>query len=73
MNIGVILITSEMLKLLSELLKSKKMCKNAVKRLTFVIIYDLDRYKTQEMCDKIILENGGMIRFIPDCCKNKKL
>ena len=23
------------------------------------------------MCDKIILENGGMIRFIPDCCKNK--
>ena len=43
MNIGVILITSEMLKLLSELLKSKKMCKNAVKKLTFVIIYNLDR------------------------------
>ena len=73
MNIEVILIISEMLKLLPDLLKSKMMCKNAVKKLPFVIIYGLDRHKTQEMCDKIILENGGMIRFIPDCCKNKKL
>ena len=25
------------------------------------------------MCDKIILENGGMLRFIPDCYKNQKM
>ena len=24
------------------------------------------------MCDKVILENGGMLRFIPDCYKTKK-
>ena len=21
------------------------------------------------MCDQVIIENGGMLRFIPDCCK----
>ena len=26
----------------------------------------------KEICDKVILENGGVIKFIPDCCKKKK-
>ena len=30
-------------------------------------------YKTQEMCDKIILENGGTLTFISDCYKNQKM
>ena len=38
--------------------------------LPFVIMYVLDGFKTQEMCDKVILENGGMLKFIPDCYKN---
>ena len=25
------------------------------------------------MCDNIILKNGGTFRFVPDCCKNKKM
>ena len=25
------------------------------------------------MCDNNILENDGMLRFIPDCCKNQKM
>ena len=25
------------------------------------------------MCDKVILENGGMTTFIPNCYKNQKM
>ena len=32
------------------------MCKNAVKKLPFVVRYVPDRYKFQELCDKVILE-----------------
>ena len=48
------------------------MYKHAVEKLSFVIRYVPDRYKTQEMCDKAILENGGMLKPVPDCYKNKK-
>ena len=37
--------------------KKKKMCKHTVKKLPSVIRYVPDRYKTQQMCDKTILEN----------------
>ena len=40
------------------------MCKNAVKKLPFVISCVLDRYKTCEMCDKVILENDGKLKFV---------
>ena len=36
-----------MLRFLPGCLKSKKMCKSAVKKLPFVIRYVTDRYKTQ--------------------------
>ena len=41
------------------------MCKNGVKKLPFVIMYVPERYKTQEMCDKAVLENGRMLKLIP--------
>ena len=41
------------------------MCKNRVKKLPFVIMYVPERYKTQEMCDKGILENDRMLKLIP--------
>ena len=25
------------------------------------------------MCDKVILKNGGMLIFIPDCCKDQNM
>ena len=25
------------------------------------------------MCDKAILETGGTLKSVPDCCKNKKM
>ena len=31
-----------------------------------------DHYKSKEMCGKVILEYGGIIGFIPDCCKDQK-
>ena len=35
------------------------MCKHTIKKLPSVIRYVPDRYKTQQMCDKTILENDG--------------
>ena len=43
-----------------------KCVKIAVKKLPFVIKYVSDQYKTKEICDKVIIENG----FIPDCYKD---
>ena len=57
-----------MLKLVSNHSKTKKMCKNEVKKFTFVIVYVPNQFKTQ-----VNLENGGMLRFIPNCYKNQKM
>lgn len=32
-----------------------------------LIRYLLDRYKTQEMCDNVIKENGGMLMVVSYC------
>ena len=28
---------------------------------------------TQQMCDKAILENGGTLKSVPDCCKYQEM
>ena len=56
-SIRVIIKIPEIQTLVSDYLKNKNMCKNAVKKLPFVIMYVLDRHKTQEMCIKVILEH----------------
>ena len=58
---------TEMLRSVSDHLKTKNMCKNAVKKFPFVIKYVPDQYKTNEICDKVIIENGRMLGFTPDC------
>ena len=60
-----------MLKIVPDYLKTKKMCKNAVKKLAFVINYVPNQYKTQEICDKVILENDRTLKFVSDCNKKK--
>ena len=50
--------------------KTKKMCKNAVKKLLFIIMCIPAQYQTQEISDKVILENGGLLRLI---CKNQEM
>ena len=32
----------------------------------------LDRYETQQMCDKAILENNGTLKSVPDCYKKPR-
>ena len=43
------------------------MCKEAVKKLLFVIRYAPDWYKIQQMCDKTISENGEKLEFVRKC------
>ena len=45
-SIRTIMANPEILKFVSDHLKTKKMCKHAVKKLLFVIRYVSDRYKT---------------------------
>ena len=51
-----------MLKFVPDHLKTKKMCKHAVKKLLFVIRHIPDRYKT----------HGGTLKSVSNCYKNKK-
>ena len=39
----------------------------------FEIRYVPSQYKTQGMCDKAVVENGGTLQFVPDNYKNKKM
>ena len=63
-----------MLRLVFHHLKTKNIRTNEVKKFLFVIMYVLDWYKTQEKCDKTVLENDGTLKFVCyDCCKNLKM
>ena len=70
-SIGTVMGNPEMLKFVLDHLKTRKMCKHSVKKLTFPIRYVPHQYNNQQMCDKAILENGWTIHFVPDCCKNR--
>ena len=61
-NIGTAIRNPEMLKFVPFHLKTKKMCKYAVKKLPYL-----------QMCDKAILENGGTLKSLPDCCKYQEM
>ena len=47
------------------MIKTKQMCKHAVKKLPFLIKYVPDWYKTPQMCDKVRQGNDEMLMFIP--------
>ena len=49
------------------------MCKHTVKKLPFVTRYVPDRYKTQQMCNKAILENSWTLKSVLDCYKNQQM
>ena len=46
------------------------MCKHAVEKLPYLLRYVPSWYKSQQMCDKAILQNGGTLKSIPYCYKN---
>ena len=66
-NIGTVMKNPEMLKFVPDHLKTKRMCKHAVKKLPYLLRYVPDQYKTQIMCDKAILKNSGTLKSVPDC------
>ena len=49
-SIGAVMKNPKMLKFVSDHLKTKNMCKHAVKRLPFVITYVPDQFKTRDKC-----------------------
>ena len=57
-SIGTVMKNPLILKFVSDHLKTKEICKLAIKRLPFVIRYIPDQYEAQQMSNKDILENG---------------
>ena len=71
-SIGTVMENPEILKFILDHLKTKKMYKNAVKRLLYLLRYVPDQYKTQQMYDKVILENCGTLSLFLTATKIKK-
>ena len=71
-SMGTIIKHPESLRFVPDHLKTKKMYKNAVEKLPFVVRYLPYRYKIQEVSGKVIIENVEMLRFLPDCYRNLK-
>ena len=55
-SIGTVMKNPEMLKFVPDHLKTKRICKHAVKKLPYLLRYVPHWYKTQQMCDKAILK-----------------
>ena len=56
-----------MLKFILDRLKTRNMCKRAVQKLSYTLIYVPDQYK------KMDNENCGTLKSVPDCCKNQEI
>ena len=48
-----------------------KRCVNIQLKISFLI--RPDPYKTQQMCDKSVLENYGTLESVPDCFRNPQM
>ena len=48
-------------------------CKHAVKKVSYLLRYIPYQYKTQQICDKAILENGGTLKSAPYSYKNQEM
>ena len=46
------------------ILKLKKMCNHAVKKLPDLLRYVSDQYKAQQISDKAFSENGGTLKSV---------
>ena len=49
------------------------MCKCIVKKLPNLLRYVPDQYRTQQMCDKASLENGGTLQPVSYSYKNQEM
>ena len=69
-SIGRVMKNPKMLEFATEHLKTKKMCKHAVKEIPYLLRYVPNQDNTQQMCDKAILVNGETLKCVPDCYKD---
>ena len=69
-SIWVVMKNPEIFKLIPDHHKTKTMCKHAVGKLPFEG-YNTYQYKTQKMCNKLVLQNGRTLQSVPDCYKNQ--
>ena len=65
-SIGTVMKNPEMLKFVLDHLKTKKMCKHAVKKLPFLKRYVPDQYKTQKMRYEVVDNCLAALKFVPD-------
>ena len=49
------------------------MCEHADKKLPDLLRYIPYQYKTQQICGKAILENGGTLKSVPYSYKNQEM
>ena len=42
-------------------------------KLPYLLRYVSDQFKTQQMCNEAITENGGAVNSVPDCKKNQEI
>ena len=69
-SIGKVMRNPEILRLVLDHLKNLKKC---VKELPYLSSCVPDQCKTQQICNKAILENGETFKSVPVCYKNKKM
>ena len=62
----------EISKFVLDNLNTEKMCKHAVKIWPYLLKNIPDQYKTQQMCNKAILD-CWTIKSVPDCYKNQEI
>ena len=69
-SIEAVMRNQELLNFLFDHLKTEKMCKDTIKKLAYLSRYIPDRYETQQICNKVVLENGETLKFVPAKIKN---
>ena len=49
------------------------MCEKVIKKSLLTRAYLSHQYKTLQTCKKVVLENAGMLQFIPNHCKTLEI
>ena len=70
-SIGAVIKIPEMIRSIPNCLKLNKCVNMQVKKLSVVIRYVSDLFKTLEVCNKVVEENGGTLKFVPNSNKKK--
>ena len=65
-SIGTVMKNPEIIKFVTDHLKTKKLCKHAVKKLPYLLRYVSDQYKTQQMYEKAVNDCLVALKFVPD-------